>query len=462
MGSSPGELGDTQVVPVEALRALATLQRLTVEAGEQPDSKSLIFFILHRTTRFCPYDRAHLWDLGPARPRLLGVSGLDEPPTHTPWVEAWQGLAERLRGRTEAFVLDAEPPGVPALDTAWAAVRDLVPDLHLAWIPIQVNQTTVAALALERWNGTGWKEQERRTLPSLGRAYGVAWRAVGEAAKRPKASTGHGRRAWWIAAGLTAAALAFVIRVPLRIVAPCEVIATTPRAITAPLDGVIESLRVEPGEEVATDAVLAAYDPRVALEDLRVATRRLAETEADLRRLQVRALDDVGARRRMAILTNRRAQDRIRLESAQERVERLRVRAPVAGTVVVEDPEAWRGRPVQLGERILTLIDPSRTRLRIWLPQSDNIPFASNAPARIILGADPVGARPARLTYVAVQSQRGPDGLSGFPCEADWEDGAPAVKVGLTGTAILRGKRVSLAYFLLRKPLLWLRAAVGV
>jgi len=259
---------------------------------------------------------------------------------------------------------------------------------------------------------------------------------------------------------LLAAALAWV-RVPLRVVAPCEVVPRHPVVVTAPVDGVLAEVLARPGDVVAEGERLAVYEEDAVREEMNVLRRQVEMAEADLESSRALALDDRRARAELRLLENRLAQERVRLAAFEARVERMAVSAPVGGTVLMGDPALWRGRPVATGERILTLVDPADTRVRIWLPQNDRIDFDFGRPARILLHAHGGGAHAARLSYVAEVAQASPEGESAFPAEAEWMSPPGWSVLGLRGTAVLYGERVSLGYFLFRKPLAAVRRWIG-
>ncbi|MCH7840848.1 MAG: HlyD family efflux transporter periplasmic adaptor subunit, partial [Planctomycetes bacterium] len=299
-------------------------------------------------------------------------------------------------------------------------------------------------------------------LEARGVAYGVAWRGV---VRPPNVLVRTLESNKWrkiaVAAILFVAALG-LIRVPLRIVAPCEVAPRDPVVVAAPLNGVIDEIPVWPGRSVEVGDLLAIYDKRVATEELKVARQQVEIIKSDLQRSRVQAFDSPAERSRIKLLENRLEQEKTRLGIAQYRVDKLEVRAPVRGTLMFADPHEWRGRPVQVGERLMMIVDPERTKLRIWLPGHDNINFDRDKPLTVILDSDPSSSRTARLSFVANHSQMNPDGVTCFRAEAEWIQGPSNIKMGLQGTAILFGERVSLGYWLLRRPLAALRRFIGI
>jgi len=320
----------------------------------------------------------------------------------------------------------------------------------------------VAGLWLERWGGAAFAPADLARLESLALAYGVGWRAVARPRSRLIAAMASRRRLSLAVALVGLALLLGLVRAPLRIVAPCEVVPDDPVAITAPLTGVIDEVLVLPGRAVAAGELLAVYDKRVALEELKVAQQQVQIIESDLQRARVQAFDDPAARAELALLENRLAQEKTRLRITEERAGRLEIRAPLAGTVMMDDPHEWRGRPTQVGERLMLLVDPGRSKLRIYLPVHDNIAFDPSAPVTVILNSDPRSRRTASLRYVSNFSQADRSGRPGFCAEADWLTAEPDLKLGLQGSAVLYGPRVPLGYWLIRRPLAAVRSFLGI
>jgi biotin carboxyl carrier protein len=344
----------------------------------------------------------------------------------------------------------------------WRRLVQRTTGLSVVWLPILVEGRVVAGLWLERWARRRFTADTVARLEPLGLAYGVAWRGVD--GQRGALKRWLSARKWIVAAvtmPLVSIALAFV-PVPLRIVAPCEIVPKEPAAITAPLSGVIDEVLVLPGRSVEAGDLLAFYDKRVALEELKVAEEQVQIIASDLQRARVQGFDEPAARAEVALLENRLEQEQTRLRIARHRADQLEIRAPVAGTLMLDDPHQWRGRPVQVGERIMLIVDTQRTRVRIRLPQTDNIDFDQDRPLKVILDSDPRGRRNATLRFVASHSQHGPDGAPYFRAEADWIEPQADLRIGLQGTAVLYGDDVSLGYWLLRRPLAAVRKLCGI
>ena len=120
--------------------------------------------------------------------------------------------------------------------------------------------------------------------------------------------------------------------------------------------------------------------------------------------------------------------------------------------MILNDPEEWRGKPVHVGEKVMMITDPNNTKLRIWIPEADNIPLDPNIPIDVILDPNPAETHKAKLIYVANASTVSENHVPSFVAEADWIQKPQDVKMGVKGTSILYGEHVSVFYLLLRRP----------
>ncbi len=458
MGPPPSD--EQQVAQV-----LGTIHQLTVQAFRSPTRQSLVFKLVNDTVALCPYDRAALLRLGGRRPALEGLSGQVETNADTELAEAMQRVVAALPHPEAAQIFDRAD--ACAATAAWRVLDSDGSGLSVAWIPLHADGRAAAGLWLER-RGSVWAEHELRLLESLADGYGAAWERVHAPPLLKRLLPSSRGRRTALAVGLMAALyVAFVHRVHLRVVAPCEVVAREPVVMAAPLEGVVQELAVQPGDVVRPGAALFRYDPRVARHELEVARQQVAIIESRLKRARARAFEADEAMSEVALLAHRLDQERARLALAQWKDERLVVRARSAGEVMVERPHEWRGKPVRVGERVVTLVDPARTKVRLWLPEADNVSIDRAMPIKILLNVSPATGLRARVVTIAPSTSLSPKGVTSFLAEAEWQVawGArrPPPKIGLKGTAVLYGKNeVSVAYWLLRKPLIALRRFLGI
>lgn len=461
---SPGQAPPAAAGPLspgeEALKVLGVLHQLTLECFLSQNRQELSFRLLNRTIKLVAYDRAVLWDFGGRKPRCLGVSGHSKLEGHSEQVRRWLDLVRVMNQRAEHQVL-TEESFPPQATEAWRVLAAQNGGSAVMWLPILEDGRLLAGLWLERWNGRGWAMAELKLTASLAVSYAAAWRAHHRAPRWGLLARRLMRPNRLGLAALAMLVLSLLWQVPLRVVAPCEVVPKDPWVVTAPVNGVIAEVAVQPGQEVNPGDVLFSYDKRTALEDLKVARQQVEIIRSGLNRAKLQAFVDPKSRAEVGLLEHRLEQEETRLQMAQYTVSKLEVSAETKGRVVLDDPHRWRGRPVVLGETVLMIVNPQSNKVRIWLPETDNVDFDRDHPLKVVLNAFPEREHQASLTYVAQNVVTNPEGVASVLAEAQWQTEQPQMRIGLKGMAVLYGRRVPLAYWLLRKPLANTRNFLG-
>ncbi|HTO62264.1 MAG TPA: HlyD family secretion protein, partial [Bradyrhizobium sp.] len=187
-----------------------------------------------------------------------------------------------------------------------------------------------------------------------------------------------------------------------------------------------------------------------------------AVAEAEYRQAAQQALFDDKSRALLAVLKGRAEQRRADVTYNQSLLDRIKVTATRSGLALYDDPNAWIGRPVTIGERLLEIADPSQAEIEIWLPVADAITLETGADVDFFLNVAPESPRRARLRQASYEPTLSPAGLMGYRLKATLTDGASPPRIGLKGTAKVYGERVSLFYYLLRRPLAAARQFVGL
>lgn len=423
---------------------------LVLLAGQSRSRDELFFTIVNRTAAVCRYDRASLWTSG-WRPSLLAVSGNEKADPRSPFGVSWSAALRRFKNKKIPTLLAADDFQDAKTFPALAARTD---GLSALWIPFPERGMGVL---FERWGTDSFSPADKEEMERLARAYSLMWRAprgVGVAA--------WGRRLFW-AVFLAALVVALVVvRLPLRVVADCEVTAKSPRLVSAPMEGVIDEVLATPGQRVKTGDRIALYDSRLMEEELKISRRQVEVVEAELASARARGFSESRYRGETALLEARLEQESARLEALEVRFSRRVVTAPADGMVQLDDARAWRGKPVSTGQAILWLVDPEDTRVTIWLPQDDRIDFDLKRPVKVHLHALGGEPRNAILTYVSSFAQPTPDGGYAFPAEATWTGDERPPPLGLRGSASIYGEETSLGYWLLRRPMAWFRQWLGI
>jgi len=148
---------------------------------------------------------------------------------------------------------------------------------------------------------------------------------------------------------------------------------------------------------------------------------------------------------------------------AKDQLQRTTLKSSHAGVVILDDRQALIGKPVQVGEKILVIADPTQVELEIQLAVEDAIIMEQGAQVALFLNSSPTQAIKAELSYASYHAELTPEGylayrlLAQFP--SDLQNSLP--RIGQRGTAKIYGEQVTLFYYLFRRPLSVLRQTFG-
>ena len=425
------------------VQLLADINRLTVKSIKAKNLQQLVFIILNDTVPIVRYDRGLLWKIPSAKkPELLGVSGQSAINKKTDLNARWQVIVNKIQNPDKPQVL---------------ITPELPDSTSVLWMPIFSHEKLSAGLWLERWNNVAWSQEEIEILEFLSVSFGAAFE------KFDKKTFWHSiirKPSPWAIAGILL--LLLLVRIPLRIVAPCEVVPKDPVVITAPLEGIIEKIDVTPGDDVKKGQLLFEYDKRVPLQDLRIAQEKLKIIKSEYERSTALAQRDKKALAELAVEELKVRKEELELELAEYRASQLEVSSPIAGVALFDNPEEWHGKPVKIGEKVMVVANPSKTKVRMWVPEDDNIVLDKQKNIKVILNVSPEISREARIIYIASYTTVSTKQVPSFEAEAEWVGDQSDVKLGLKGTAIIYGQEVSLFYWIVRKPYAYVRRYFGI
>jgi len=443
------------------LRGLATLLQLEKDARHADTLERLGFIIVNDTRQLLRYHQAVLWAHSPAGGiRLLTFSGLAAPDKTSPYYNWIKGFVERCASQGNAGSIRAlsETDLPEKLSADW---HEWLPGPVL-WCPLTApGGQSVGGVLLAR--DTPWQTPEIKLMERLCDAYAHAW--AGLQGRRP--GWGHqalsallGRRAQLLM--LLLAALAMVVPVRESVLAPAEVTPIEPEVASSPVEGVVKEILVSPNAEVHKGDLLFELDDTQVRNRHEIAKRSLAVARADYLRASQKAFSDPKSKSELALLKAKVEEKEAEADYTAELIQRMQVRAGQDGIAVFTDPNDWMGRPVAVGERVMLIADPARSELEIHLAVEDAINLEPGAGVLFFLNIRPTHPLTARLFRSSYEAQAMTDGTLAFRLKASFDKDEAPPRIGLRGTAKVYGERVSLFYYLMRRPLAVLRRTFGL
>ena len=254
----------------------------------------------------------------------------------------------------------------------------------------------------------------------------------------------------------------FVIPVRISALAPVEVVAKEPAIVSAPMDGVISKVLVAPNTMVPVDTLLFKYEDTGLRNRFEVAEKTLAVAVAEFHKVSQEAFRDPQSNAKVALLKAQVELSRAESKYASDLLDQVEVKASKKGLLIYTDKSDWVGRPVKIGEQIMQIADPNKVKLRISLPVDDAIFLVEGAEVKVFLDVDPLRSISGVVTHASYEATLTPESVLAYRIDAEFSETEVLMRIGLQGTAKLYEERVSLFYYLFRRPISALRQFIGV
>ena len=267
-----------------------------------------------------------------------------------------------------------------------------------------------------------------------------------------------GKRSWIIILSII-----FILVIPIKITstAPVEVVPKNPRLITAPFDGVVKNIIVNNNDKINSGDLLIQIEDTDLKNSFNLAKQSLQVAEKELLRSRQFSFSNNEEKARLAELMAQVDLKKAEVESTSERLKNSKIYADKDGIAIVDQKNNWQGRPVSVGEKIITIANPKKVEFLIWLPVKDSLIIKENTDVKVFLDINPIKPLKGKLKRASYQSSLSPEEVLSYQISASFE-GEEIPRIGLRGTAKIYGSRVTLFYYLFRKPITFVRQLIGV
>lgn len=422
-------------------------------------NREVAFRAVNDSSQVLRFDQAVLWRVDVfSRPMIAAASGLADVTVDSPYqqwlVHLLQGITPDKFETPSALATEELPEAVVADGADW------VPP-HLLHCPLR-SPEGVALGGILFFRSQPFSEPERAAAEWVARSTGYAmwaWRSERHWAKRWLKS-----RTVWKTLGVCLALFAIVSFIPVRLsaLAPAEITPLRPIPVTSPLEGVVKEIVVKPNQIVKAGEVLAELDDTSLRNRLELATKSLDIARADLQRATFKSFSDEPSRLELQVLNARTQEKLAEVTFLTELLSKSKLNAPQGGVAIFSSQDDWRGRPVQVGERVMMIADPSLIDLTIYLPPDDAVELEPGAQVELLLHVDPLTPLRASIERASYEATAQADGTLAYVIRAEFLPGQGLPRIGLRGTAKVYGEEVSLGYYLMRKPLAFMRRSLGI
>jgi len=437
--------------------ALADLLLLQQQLRQKVSLKELGYFLVNDSQKITAYQIGVFYHSFQGSQAIEAVSAIPNPVKEAPFYIWASTLCKALAEKSLSEPTVIHPQEFKAVLAAqW---EDFLPP-QVIWLPLLTTEgETVGGLLFART--PAWRIEELRILQYWGGAVAHAVELVSHKKKPWFASLKQVKTAVWVTVALALVLIAF-IPVSISVLAQAEVVPKNPLIVRAPLEGVIDKVYAKPNNRVAKNTLLLTLDDTPLKSRLDVAQQELEIAKAEYRRSEQAAVSDAKSATEMPMLSARITQRSAEVAYIESLLKRILIRANQAGIVIIHDAYELEGKPVKLGERLLTIAQPKQAEVEMWLGIADSIALPDSTEVELFLNVSPETPYSATLRYVNFQAEMSPEGLFAFRARADFSPNATLPRIGLRGTAKIYGVQVPLYYYLFRRPYAAARQWLGL
>ena len=467
MTQQAAQSGGTSSDPAQANLQSAQLQRLTAllqlekEIRQAATEMELGFIAVNESHRVIRYQQAVLWMYrktgGVHIEAVSGVMKQDRTAPYMAWLrEVIHELAKRENARSTVFLTKNDLPA--EFHDGW---DEWYPEFML-WCPlIAPGGEMLGGMVLS--SAEEWQQGQDAIIGRIAETVAHAWVSVDarkKAGMKERLLTALPNRKVQMIVLISLIAIMF-IPVSLTVLAPATVIAESPIVVSAPVEGVIKSISVQPNQQVSKGELLFTLDDTTMVSRLEVSEKSLQVVQADYMRAAQKAFSDSASKGQLSMLEAQVEEKKADVEYNRALLDRIQVRAEQDGIIIFTDANDWIGKPLTTGEKVMTLANPEITEIEAWVPVADAITLEEGSDVRIFLNTDPVNPLDASLYQASYEAELTPEGVLAFRVKARFTEDKRA-RVGLKGTAKIYGEKVSLFYYLMRRPLAAARQFLGL
>ncbi len=437
----------------------ASLSALEYKVRSAATTAELAFVLCNDTRQVVDFRIAALVSFnGRLRTRLAGHSGLADVEADSPYALWLAEVADHLKPQ-----LQDSPPQARLLAVEAGSLPKHLGSQWDEWMPAHIwaiglaGPDGIVRAILFMARDAAWPSQLDPGSGELGivqasHSFGHAWWAL--AGRRPSLEQYWQR---WVKPGAWKWALAvvlFLLLVPIKeyVLVPVEIVSTHTQVVSSPRDGVIRRMTVLPNSSVKAGQTIAELDDTTLYNRLAVAQAALSTARIESQQASQRAIETQAAKSEMNLADGRLQEKEVEVESINREIDRLSIKAPAAGVVIYSDPDDWAGKPVQTGERVGVLADPTSLGVQAWVPVGEAINLTPGAPMTIFLRVAPLSPLSAKLDYASYQVIDSPQSVASYLLRGHLTEAPENARIGLRGTARITGNWTVLGYLMFRRP----------
>ena len=426
--------------------------------------KELYFQIVNETRNLVNYSQGVLLTIDfSGKYKVVGISDIPVVDSTSPYVQWIENIIIDLNNSEKSkdiFVVDTKTD-LKQIDLK--SMHEFSPS-NILFIPLKsIKENREINYILLLFKEEGWLEKDILILKHLSSSLAYflfAMRSTGISQILRKISF----KNKYLKISIFLLIILMFLPVKLSVLAPLEVEAKNPYVVTSPLNAVIEEVKVFPNDKIEKEQLLVKFDDVDFNNNYLVAKRTLDVANAQLHTVKQSSFFDATQKSQISQLESQVKLKEAELNFAQEQLGKTKIYAKEDGIAIINNPNDWKGKPVTTGERVFLIAKPQSIELKIMLPVSEAIFLEENAQIKAFFDNDPTNSWLGKIKYISYKPELTEQNILSYKIIANFDDikeNGYIPSIGLRGTAKIYSKKVTLFFYLFRKPITATRQWIG-
>lgn len=250
------------------------------------------------------------------------------------------------------------------------------------------------------------------------------------------------------------------IKLPQTVLASAEIMPINPELISPSIDGVIKQVLVLPNEVIKKGQALIELDDILIKNKLEEATQKLNTKKSRYLKAYRNAYSSVEARSELLTLENEVKKAEIEKVHYTNLLKRTKLLASSDGVALFSSPTKLIGKPVKIGEKIMLVADPNKTKIDFWIPVDSIVTINESKDLVLYPNLHPLSTVDAKVQYTNPIAEAMPDGSLGFFGQAEIIKGN--IQLGEKGTLKLYGAAKPIWQLIFQRPFRFIRQTLGI
>lgn len=435
---------------------ISKLLQLEYNCRNSENKKELFYKIVNETRNLVDYSQGVLLNKSlNNRYKVVAISDISVVDSTSPYVQWLEDVIKDLQENpksNETYILDIKND---LNEINYKALNDFSPS-NILYIPLKKsNEDLQVDYVLVLFKENPWVQNDTLIFKHLSFSYAHFLYALRTCGIFYSLKNFTFKNKYFKIAIIFLITLMF-LPVRLSVLAPLEVDAKNPYVVSSALNAVIEEVKVYPNDKINQNQLIVKFDDVDFTNNYNVAKRTLDVAKAELFSTKQSSFFDPKQKSQISQLENQVKLKEAELNYAQEQLNKTKIYAKENGIAIINNPNDWKGRPVSTGERIFLIAKPENIELKIMLSVSDAIFLEENAIIKAFFDNDPTNSWSAKIRYISYKPELTEQNILSYKITANFDDiqeNAYIPSIGLRGTAKIYSKKVSLFFYLFRKPI---------